>query len=945
MELLEQKIICTTHVLDNGLTVWLNEDHTQPKVFGAVVVNAGAKECPNTGIAHYFEHMMFKGTDNIGTVDYEKEKVLLDCIERKYDQLAQTRDERERKDIQQEINRLNIQAAEYVIPNEFEKLISRYGGTKLNAGTSFDYTVYYNTFSPQYMEQWAEINSERLLHPVFRLFQNELETVYEEKNMYSDQIGGISVDYLKERYFSPHPYAYPVIGSTENLKNPRLSEMRKFFDDYYVASNMGLILSGDFSTSDVLPVLERTFSRIRKGSAPKIPVVSLPEFRGKEQMKLKVPMPFVKMMAMCFRGVPASHPDEVALRVALSLLNNTNGTGLLDRLTIEHKVTAAVAYNDCMNEAGILAIFVMPKLLFQSYSSAEELVWKQIACIQNGDFSDDTFQSLKLEQKREYMSALEDISSRAHVMMRLFSQKKKWEDYLKEVDRINSITKEDVMAVANRYFTKNYLHVTKSTGRYKKDNLPKPDYIPISAHHQHEKSAYAKRLEQMPVKEMSPHFADGNEVNVARRVLSSNVTLYVSPNPVNDIFSLDIHYGIGRIKYPLLSQLANCLSIVGTKEESYSVFHERLRQLGSVLSFEDTDSEFIIHVSGFDSTIRETLLLVKEFMQNAKVEKRNIRQLKDEMKVAEKAFCNSNESLAQALFENVVFGANSPFLARPALRELGKMEGTDFESLFEEIQEYGGDVLYCGNLELGQVADMLESILHLSEIKFSRIYPVIRPKHLYTSPKVYFLDMKGVSQSIVCGYILGDLVDKPIERCASKLFSAYFGNDMSSLMFQEMREYRSYAYQVNGQYRLPSNLAKEDPGYFQMSFSTQSDKTLDAIAVLDGLIKNMPLYPEQVEMAKQNICNRANNAFPSFRDLPAKVAAYHQEGFDHDPNRDLIEHIKSLNVDDVDAFYQKHIKDRPVVYMIVGNSKRIDMGKLANYGDLEKLRINDIYNK
>lgn len=257
MKLLEQKMICTTHILDNGLTVWLNEDHTQPKVFGAVVVNAGAKECPNTGIAHYFEHVMFKGTDNIGTIDYEKEKVLLDHIEEKYDQLALAKEESERKTIQQEINQLSIQAAEYVIPNEFDKLISQYGGTKLNAGTSFDYTVYFNTFSPQYMAQWAEINSERLLHPVFRLFQNELETVYEEKNMYGDHMGGISVEYLKERYFAPHPYAYPVIGSTQNLKNPRLSEMRKFFESYYVASNMGLILSGDFCTQDVLPLLQK----------------------------------------------------------------------------------------------------------------------------------------------------------------------------------------------------------------------------------------------------------------------------------------------------------------------------------------------------------------------------------------------------------------------------------------------------------------------------------------------------------------------------------------------------------------------------------------------------------------------------------------------------------------------------------------------------------------
>ena len=209
--------------LENGLTVWLNEDHSQPKVFGAVVVKAGAKDCPDTGIAHYFEHMMFKGTDRIGTLDYESEKVLLGSIAMKYDELA--------------INRL----------------INRFGGSGLNAATSYDATIYFNTFSPQYMVQWAEINSERLINPVFRLFQSELETVYEEKNMYGDFIGGQVMDTLMARYFGPHPYAYPIIGSTKNLKNPRLTEMHKFFEDYYVASNMALILSGDFDAQQVMP--------------------------------------------------------------------------------------------------------------------------------------------------------------------------------------------------------------------------------------------------------------------------------------------------------------------------------------------------------------------------------------------------------------------------------------------------------------------------------------------------------------------------------------------------------------------------------------------------------------------------------------------------------------------------------------------------------------------
>ena len=231
--------------LSNGMKVWLNVDHSQPKVFGAVVVNAGAVDCPDTGIAHYFEHIMFKGTDELGTVDYAAERVYLDSISMKYDELARTTDAKQRKAIQHDINQLNVKASQYAIPNEFNRLITKYGGSDLNAGTSYDFTYYHNTFSPQFIEQWCVLNSHRLVHPVFRLFQGELETVYEEKNMYADDPASMMLEQISSKFLAGTPYAYPIIGSTENLKNPRQSDMVSFYKKYYVASNMGLVLSGD----------------------------------------------------------------------------------------------------------------------------------------------------------------------------------------------------------------------------------------------------------------------------------------------------------------------------------------------------------------------------------------------------------------------------------------------------------------------------------------------------------------------------------------------------------------------------------------------------------------------------------------------------------------------------------------------------------------------------
>ena len=928
--------------LENGLTVWLNEDHSQPKVFGAVVVKAGAKDCPDTGIAHYFEHMMFKGTDRIGTLDYESEKVLLDSIAMKYDELAMTEDTAARARLQKEINELSIRSSEYVIPNEFNRLINRFGGSGLNAATSYDATIYFNTFSPQYMVQWAEINSERLINPVFRLFQSELETVYEEKNMYGDFIGGQVMDTLMARYFGPHPYAYPIIGSTKNLKNPRLTEMHKFFEDYYVASNMALILSGDFDAQQVMPILEKAFSRIRSGNAPKQEKVMLPPFNGRETMKVKFPIPFIKAMGLGFRGVSANHEDQVALNIAVNLLNNANGTGYLDKLMVEHKLMGALAINESMNEAGILAVAIMPKLLIQSYSSAEKMVWDEINRVKNGDFSDEMFNSLKLEQKRQYASSLENIDSRATVMMNLFSQGKSWNDYLNEVARIESITKEDVVRVAQKYFSNNYLCVTKSTGKYPKDNLPKPAFSPVVPRNADASSSYAKQLEKIPEQQVAPRIIDF-EKDVKTSKLTPLVTLYTTPNPLNDIFTLNISYGIGALEQPELMQLTNYLQLLGTESLSFEQFRSRLQSIGSTLAFDVTSDAFVMKVTGFDNHIDETMELVGDFIRHAKADDKKLRQIVDDAKVSEKAFFKSGDNVASALLEQVKYGDQSRYLRKLSLSQIKKLKGKDMLAIYDKVRSVQCDLHYCGTLPVEKVIGTIRQHLPLERTTIASNSPYYRELKQYDRPTVFFIDMPDMAQSIVYGYVKGDPVDDKASRHASRLFSVYFGGDMSSLMFQEIREFRSFAYRTSGRYQLPNHAHKGTAGSFTAMLSTQSDKTLDALGVLDSLIREMPLKPERVEAVKQMLVNRINNDYPPFRNLSEKVASARMEGFDRDPAEEFLRDIATMDMQDISRFYREQISGRPVVYVIAGNRKHIDMKKLAEYGTIIKVKKKDIY--
>lgn len=928
--------------LKNGLTVWLNEDHSQPKVFGAVVVKAGAKDCLDTGIAHYFEHMMFKGTDKIGTVDYDAEKTLLDSIALKYDELAATEDEAARSQIQKEINELSIRSSDYVIPNEFNRLISKYGGSGLNAATSYDATIYFNTFSPQYMSQWAEINSERLLNPVFRLFQSELETVYEEKNMYGDFIGGPVMDRLLARYFAPHPYAYPIIGSTKNLKNPRLTEMRKFFEEYYVASNMGLILSGDFDTEAVLPVLEKTFSRIRPGEAPKHDIVALPPFKGKEKMKIKFPVPLVKAMGMGFRGVPANHEDQVALAVAVNMLNNANGTGFLDKLMVDRKIMASMAMNESMNEAGILAVAVIPKLMFQTYGGAEKLVWKEINRVKEGDFSDEIFNSLKQEQRRQYASNLENIDSRARIMMSLYSQGKSWEDYLQEVSGIDALTKEDVVRVARKYFSENYLCVTKTTGKYPKDNLTKPDFSPIVPKNSEASSEYAKQLEQLPVQEVKPRFIDFQK-DVETVSLTPLATLYATANPVTDIFTLNLVYQVGTLEQPKLMHLANYLQFLGTDSLSFHEFRTRLQVLGSTISFDATDKQFFMRITGFDKHFKETVQLAGDFIRHVKADDKQIRQVINDAKVTEKAFFESSDNIANALLEKVKYGEQSRFLTKLSLSEVKKLKGKELLDAFVQVRQTECDLLYCGTLPVAQVREEIEASLPLKEITVAVNAPYHRDAKKYDKPTVYFMDMPTASQSIVYGYAKGEVTDDAWSRHAARLFSVYFGGDMSSLMFQEIREFRSLAYRVSGRYILPPHKLEGKAGEFVTMLSTQSDKTLDALGIMNSLIHEMPEKEERISTVKQSIVNQVNNDFPSFREVPEKVAGFRRNGFDNDPSEALLSGISDMDMKDIIRFYRHNVRLKPVVYVIVGNSRRIDMKQLETYGNVIRLRKKDIY--
>ena len=929
--------------LDNGLTVWLNEDHTQSSVYGAVVVKAGAKDSPGTGIAHYFEHIMFKGTDKIGTIDYREEKIYLDSIAQKYDLLAQTADDIQRQEIQKEITRLSINAAKYAIPNELNTLLSQMGGSSINAWTSADCTVYHNIFVPQYINQWLELNSERLINPVFRLFQSELETVYEEKNRSDDQMFNKAFEKLSERLFAPHPYQYPVLGLAEHLKNPQLSEMEKFYKDYYKAGNMGLILSGDFSSEEIIPVIKEKFGRIPAGNAPISPTYEIPPFKGRETEKFLLPVPIIKVSALAWRGTPAGSSDENALNVAIALLSN-GSAGYLDILANEGKLLQAGIENTNLNDAGTILTLVLPKLLFQSYGKAERLVIAEIDRIKNGDFTEADLQSVKMEMKRNYEIGMETLQSKVNTMISTFSQGREWSDYLNEMEKIGELTKADIIEVANRYFTTDYGVAIKKTGRYKDGQVKKPGFAPIIPPNRGKSSEYAKNLTEEAAANpiVRPRTVDPKDVTITQ--IAPLVTLYTKENPINNVFTMRINYLKGTDSDKLIGAMSEYMNGLPTDSLSYKEFKGGLQKLGGAVRFYSNRSSFTVDITGFEENIEPTLQYISHFMKRVKPDKKALENVISSEKINRRGEGKDPGAISGALYEYVIHGDNSNYLTVPEIKEIKRTGEEGLLDIFRDVIRTECNIHYSGKLSAGSIHNLIGKYFETSSIAQNAHAPVYHNLAKYDAPTIFVVDNPKAKQSIIYSYTYSPEQSDEDFLAESHFFNLYFGGGgMSSIMFQEIREFRSFAYSAQSQYVRPEMVNKTKGSYMQCYLSTQSDKTIEALTVLDSLLKDMPRHPEKIAQTKQLLRNGISNAYPSFRNISQRVASTKRAGYSDDPNNILLNRLDQIDMDRIIDFYNRNVKERITCYVITGNIKNIDMNKLRSFGEIKMVKTKDIF--
>ncbi len=934
-----QNLNVETYHLDNGLKVVLCEDHSTATVYGTVFVHAGSKNDPldATGMAHYFEHIMFKGTDKIGTTNWEKEKVYLDSIDIMYDKLHETDIPEERESIQKKINELSLASTDYAIPNEVDLILKRMGGTNLNAGTSFDYTVYYNSFPSNQIEKWMDVYVERFRNPVFRLFQSELETVYEEKNMYSDNPMSAFSEMMYKECFGEHPYGRPIVGLTEHLKNPQTSKMREFYNTYYVANNMTLILVGDFNTEEVKPMIEEKFSVWRSGELPQQPEYKLPSFD--EEVVKEVRMTPIKVGAIVYKGIDNSNEDNIPFTLMMSCLSN-GATGIIDEATLNKEFLGAMMLPMSLEDHGSLIFLYIPKIIGQSHKKAEKIVFNAIERIKTGDFSDVLFEAQKAELLKQRMLQLENVHKLSSLFMDLESRDMTYEDYLAETEMIKNLTKDDIVDVANKYFTDNRVILRSKMGFPKAEKVEKPKWKPIEVKNTEAKSDFAKKIESQEVKDIEPQVIEfGKDVVIEKA--NDAFTMYSTKNPCNNYFNLYINYNYGMIDDPDLEKAVGLLELFGTESKTFEEIELELQKMCASMTLNVNAGYCQLYLSGFEENLEEILTLCQDKLFNAKFDDSKIDLMMENYYASRMLNRNDASTWDNALYNYVIFGDNSYYKNQTPIKKWLKRDSDEIISEVETVFNYSGDIGFIGNTDTQEVIKMLNDygLIKNDAVKADK---KVKKRINYDENVVYFVHNKKFKQSNINFYVPSEnLNDK--EKLISRVFNKYFGTDMYSIVFQEIREFRSLGYSAYSNFSY--DYLDRYPGYLFAFVGTQADKTNEAVEAMSGLIKEMPKKMEKFNVSKEALLMSRNSQYITFRNIPVNVAYWVEEGYDHDPRVDNTNYIKETTYDDIDNFYQTKVHERPMVIMIVGNKKDIDLTDLERYGTVKILKYKDICKK
>ena len=927
------------YTLDNGLTVYMSPHRDEPRIYTSIAVRAGSKNDPSetTGLAHYLEHMLFKGTDSIGALDYEKEKVELQKIIDLYEEYRSTDDPDKRADIYRQIDSTSNLAAELTIPNEYDKLLNSIGARGTNAYTWVEQTVYLNDIPSNQLEKWLTIEAERFRNPVMRLFHTELETVYEEKNMTLDSDSRKIWENLFAGLFRKHTYGtQTTIGKAEHLKNPSISNVIDYYRTWYVPNNMVICIAGDFDPDNAIRIIYEKFSQLEPRPVPAfIPPVEEPIT---EPVITRIKGPEAEELVIGFRFSGAGTRDMDFLTLIDKILYNQTA-GLIDlSLNQEQKVLDAASMVVEMKDYSAHILSAKPRE-GQSLDEVRELLLEQIEKVKNGDFPDWLPEAVINDLKLEELRALETNRGRSEAFVDAFVLGLDWKSVREKRVRLSRITKEEISAFARQRYGKNYVAIYKEHGRdTEAPKIKKPPITPLKVNRD-QTSSFAQNILSRKTEEIEPVFLDfGRDIHAQN--ITPDIELFSVKNSENDLFSLYYVFDVGSNHTKKIDLALDYLSYLGTSQLSPAEFNQEMYKIGASFSAYTADDHLYLKLSGLQEHFPAALQMLEELLRDAQPDTEALEKLKAGI-LKERA--DNKLSKRKILFEAMQhygrYGASSPFTNVLDNEELERITPEELLAEIDTLMHYRHRILYYGPANPGRLSsDLLESRhteRNLVSPPDAEPFREIEQKE----NRVYVVDYDMTQAEVLM--LSRDKLYDPDKVPLITLFNEYYGGGMSSVVFQELREAKALAYSVFSVYRIPKD--KDEHHYIFSYIGTQADKLPEALAGISGLLENLPESPALFATAKEGIQRKIRTE----RITRTKILFTREEarklGLDHDIRKDIYEQTGDFDFDDIAAFHLKRFADKKYTLLVLGKKENLDIETLGQYGKVQILTLEEIF--
>lgn len=922
----------TIHRLSNGLTVYLSPNRELPRISAWIAVRAGSKNDPaeSTGLAHYLEHMNFKGSTALGTTDYEKEKPHLDRITALYEEHFKATDPKERERIYKEIDKENIAASKYEVPNELDKVYKRLGFHGVNAFTSNEETVYVVDMPENRVEAWATLESERFAHPVFRLFQNELEIVYEEKNRGMDNPEEPFYEALNKQLYKQHPYGtQTTIGTIEHLKNPSLKNMYGFFNAYYHPNNMAVALSGDFDRKELLALLEKRFGSWKPAPPPKPKTWPLPKPKGREFVELKYEAE--EKVAIAWPTVPRGHPDADALTVMDMLVDNA-AAGLINLDLVQaQKVKAAGSGPSFYNDAGDWGVYAVTKK-DQPLEEAEKLLMGEVDKLKAGSFSEEDMKAVITAFEVSEKAKLESNEARVAQMVDSFVHYEPWPVTAGRLERLRRVTKADVVRAAGRYLGEDRVVVYRRNGKPEIPNIPKPGFTKIELDPSRE-SEFARRTLALPAAPIEPHWLVKDRDYTISELPSGR--LYATRNPFNDLFSLSWSFERGRRQDRNLCAALDLLELSGAGDLTADQLKKKLFGLGSTISYGCSDRDASVSITGLNENLWTTLRLMNQRFLHPNIEADMLKRMVEVQIGAHADAKKDPEAIYGALGAFATEGKDSPVLSELSDKELQALKEDELRRLMAAFMDYKRRTLYVGNREPGELAKLLAE-----PDRRYKDSPARAPIRYQTpdKPVLYFTHRDMVQAQV--GLFAQDGVLDLDSILDYSFYSNYMGGGMNSVIFQEVREARSLAYGAWGGYSFGGH--KGDDNMIYGGLACQADKTAEAASLLRDLLKSPPWSEQRFIDASKSIEENYRTNPVRFRSIPGSLMSWEDQGIEGgDPRPKRFEKALRYKLDDLKAFAQR-MKAKTLSLYVLGARDRMSP-EVKALGNFEEKTLEQIF--